>query len=146
MGAETGVRSLMTLSEKAHVDGFRRSTVHSGKASQDTLSSDARNSTKAKRGMPSIKKKDTMTTHRVHEHELLQRLERFCEATGLEFPKEGWPKDDHKAYFLLGLCATEDMKGLSIRERLERLDDWARQRRLLRPNETLFAKKLATAQ
>ena len=26
-----------------------------------------------------IKKKDTMTTHRVQEHELLQRLERLCE-------------------------------------------------------------------
>ena len=38
-----------------------------------------------------------MTTHRVHEHELLQRLERLCEAEGLEFPKEAWPKDDHKA-------------------------------------------------
>jgi hypothetical protein len=85
-------------------------------------------------------KEDTMTTHRVHEHELLQRLERFCEAAGLEFPKEAWPKDDHKAYFLLGVCATEDMKGLTLRERLERLDDWARQRNLLKPNETLFAK------
>jgi hypothetical protein len=61
---------------------------------------------------------DTMTTHRVHEHELLQRLERLCEAAGLEFPKEAWPKDDHKAYFLLGVCATEDMKGLSLCERL----------------------------
>ena len=85
--------------------------------------------------------KDTMTTHRVQEHELLQRLERLCEAAGLEFPKEAWPKDDHKAYFLLGVCATEDMKNLSLRERLERLDDWARQRNLLRPNETLFAQK-----
>ena len=82
-----------------------------------------------------------MTTHRVHEHELLQRLERVCEAAGLEFPKEAWPKDDHKAYFLLGVCATEDMKGLTLRERLERLDDWARQRNLLKPNETLFARK-----
>ena len=96
--------------------------------------------------MPSIKKKDTITTHRVHEHELLQRLERLCEAAGLEFPKEAWPKDDHKAYFLLGVCATEDMKDLSLRERLERLDDWARQRNLLRPNETLFAKKQVKAQ
>ena len=33
------------------------------------------------------------------------------------------------------------MKDLSLRERLERLVDWARQRNLLRPNETLFAKK-----
>jgi putative IMPACT (imprinted ancient) family translation regulator len=71
---------------------------------------------KAKREMPTIKKKDTKTTHRVHEHELLQRLERLCENAGLEFPKEAWPKDDHKAYFLLGVCATEDMKGLSLRE------------------------------
>ena len=93
-----------------------------------------------------IKKKDTMTTHRVQEHELLQRLERLCEAAGLEFPKETWPKDDHKAYFLLGVCAAEDMKGLTLRERLERLDDWARQRNLLRPNETLFAKKQVKAQ
>jgi len=31
---------------------------------------------------------------------------------GLEFPKEAWPKDAHKAYFLLGVCATEDMKDL----------------------------------
>jgi hypothetical protein len=96
--------------------------------------------------MPTIKKKDTKTTHRVHEHELLQRLERLCEAAGLEFPEEAWPKDDHKAYFLLGVCATEDMKGLSLRERLERLDDWARRRNLLRPNETLFAKKQVKAQ
>jgi hypothetical protein len=87
-----------------------------------------------------------MTTHRVHEHELLQRLERFCEAAGLEFPKEAWPKDDHKAYFLLGVCATEDMEGLTLRERLERLDDWARQRNLLKPNETLFAKMQVKAQ
>ena len=93
-----------------------------------------------------IKKKDTMTTHRVQEHELLQRLERLCETRGLEFPKEAWPQDDHKAYFLLGVCATEDMKGLTLRERLERLDDWARQRNLLRPNETLFAKKQVKAQ
>ena len=87
-----------------------------------------------------------MTTHRVQEHELLQRLERLCEAAGLEFPKETWPKDDHKAYFLLGVCVTEDMKGLSLRKRLERLDDWARERNLLRPNETLFAKKQVKAQ
>jgi hypothetical protein len=85
--------------------------------------------------------KDTVTTHRVHEHELLQRLERFCEAAGLEFPKNAWPKDDRKAYFLLGVCVAEDMKDLSLRERLERLDGWARQRNLLRPNETIFAKK-----
>jgi hypothetical protein len=92
--------------------------------------------------MPPINKKHNFkSTHRVHEHELLQRLERHCETTGLEFPKEAWPKDDHKAYFLLGVCATEDMKNLSLRERLERLDDWARQRNLLRPNETLFAQK-----
>jgi len=71
---------------------------------------------KAKREMPTCKKKDTITTHRVNEHELLQRLERLCETAGLEFPKEAWPKDDHKAYFLLGVCATEDMKGLSLRE------------------------------
>ena len=97
--------------------------------------------------MSSIHKKDTITiTHRVHERELLQRLERLCETAGLEFPKEAWPKDDHKAYFLLGVCATEDMKGLSLRERLERLDDWARQRNLLRPNETLFAKKRVKVQ
>jgi hypothetical protein len=96
--------------------------------------------------MPSIKKKDTTTTHRVHEHELLQRLERLCETTGLEFPKEAWPKDDHKAYFLLGVCVTEDMKDLSLRERLERLDDWARQRNLLRPHETLFSTKQVKAQ
>jgi hypothetical protein len=80
------------------------------------------------------------TTHRVNEHELLQRLECLCETAGVEFPKEAWPKDDRKAYFLLGVCATEDMKDLSLRERLERLDDWARQRSLLKPNETLFAK------
>jgi hypothetical protein len=92
--------------------------------------------------MPPITKKDTFkSTHRIHEHELLQRLERLCETAGLEFPKEAWPKDDRKAYFLLGVCATEDMKNLSLRERLERLDDWARQRNLLRPNETLFAQK-----
>ena len=90
-----------------------------------------------------INKTDVITrvTHRVNEHELLQRLERLCEAAGVEFPKEAWPKDDRKAYFLLGVCATEDMKGLSVRERLERLDDWARQRNLLKPNETLFARK-----
>jgi hypothetical protein len=92
--------------------------------------------------MPSVKKKDTIIhTHRVNESELLQRLERLCETAGLEFPKEAWPKDDHKAYFLLGVCATEDMKGLSLLERLARLDDWARQRNLLKPNETLFAKR-----
>jgi hypothetical protein len=87
----------------------------------------------------------TRITHRVIEHVLLQRLERLCEAAGVEFPKEAWPKDDRKAYFLLGVCATEDMKGLSLPERLERLDDWARQRNLLRPNETLFAKKQVKA-
>jgi hypothetical protein len=97
--------------------------------------------------MPPINKKDNFkSTHRVLEHELLQRLERLCETTGLEFPKAAWPKDDHKAYFLLGVCATEDMKDLSFRERLERLDDWARHRNLLRPNETLFAKKQVKAQ
>jgi hypothetical protein len=80
-------------------------------------------------------------THRVDERQLLQRLERFCEAAGAEFPKEAWPKDDRKAYFLLGVCATEDMAGLSLNERLQRLDDWARQNNLLRPNETLFAKR-----
>jgi hypothetical protein len=63
----------------------------------------------------------------------------------VEFPREAWPKDDHKAYFLLGVCATEDMKDLSFRERLERLDDWARERSLLKPNETLFAKKQVKA-
>jgi len=68
-------------------------------------------------------------------------LEHFCEDAGLEFPKEAWPKDDRKAYFLLGVCATEDVKDLGLRERLERLDDWARQRNLLMPNETLFAKR-----
>jgi hypothetical protein len=72
---------------------------------------------------------------------LLQRLELLCETAGWEFPKESWPKDDRKAYFLLGVCATEDVKLLSLSERLERLDDWARQRNLLRPIETLFAKK-----
>jgi hypothetical protein len=96
---------------------------------------------KAEPEMPA-KKKDTIThTHRVSERELLQRLERLCETAGLEFPEEAWPKDDHKAYFLLGVCATEDMKGLSLLERLERLDDWARQRNLLNPNETLFAQR-----
>jgi hypothetical protein len=80
-------------------------------------------------------------THRVQEHLLLQRLERLCETAGLKFPKEAWPKDDHKAYFLLGVCVTEDMKGLSLLERLERLDDWARQRNLLKPNETLFSQR-----
>ncbi|MGB2662420.1 MAG: hypothetical protein WAK48_00360 [Candidatus Acidiferrum sp.] len=88
----------------------------------------------------------TRTTHRVNEHELLKRLECLCQTVGMEFPKEAWPKDDHKAYFLLGVCATEDMKDLSLRERLERLDDWARQRNLLKPNETLFAKKQVKAQ
>ncbi len=82
-----------------------------------------------------------MPTHRVLEQELLKRLERFCERAGLEFPEEPWPKDDRKAYFLLGACATEDMKDLSFSERLERLDSWARQRNLLMPNETLFAKR-----
>jgi hypothetical protein len=97
---------------------------------------------KARPEMLPLNKKDTIRhTHRINEHELLQRLERLCETVGLEFPKEAWPKGDHKAYFLLGVCATEDMKDLSLRERLERLDDWARQRNLLRPNETLFAKK-----
>jgi hypothetical protein len=97
--------------------------------------------------MPQINKKDNFkSTHRVLEPELLQRLERLCETTGLEFPKGSWPKDDHKAYFLLGVCATEDMKDLSLRERLERLDDWARHRNLLRPNETLFAKRQVKAQ
>jgi len=88
----------------------------------------------------------TRTTHRVNEHELLQRLECLCQTVGVEFPKEAWPKDDRKAYFLLGLCATEDMKDLSLRERLERLDDWARQRILLKPNETLFAKRQVKSQ
>ena len=83
----------------------------------------------------------TRTTHRVNEHELLQRLERLCETAGFEFPKEAWPKDDHKAYFLLGVCATEDMKNLSLCQKLERLDDWARQRNLLKSNETLFARQ-----
>ena len=93
------------------------------------------------------KTKATITrTHRVHEQELLKRLERFCESAGLEFPAEAWPKDDRKAYFLLGVCVTEDMKDISLRERLERLDDWARQRSLLKPNETLFAKKQVKAQ
>jgi hypothetical protein len=81
------------------------------------------------------------TTHRVDEHELLSRLERFYESAGLEFPPEAWPRDDRKAYFLLGLCATEDMKDLSLRERLTQLDSWARQRDLLKPNETLFARR-----
>jgi hypothetical protein len=52
------------------------------------------------------------TTHRVQEHLLLQRV-----------------------------CVTEDMKGLSLLERLERLDDWARQRNLLKANETLFSQQ-----
>jgi hypothetical protein len=87
-----------------------------------------------------LEKKIT-TTHRVQEHELLKRLEHFCKRAGLEFPTDSWPKDDRKAYFLLGLCAAEDMKDLGFRERLARLDDWARQRDLLKPNETLFAKR-----
>jgi hypothetical protein len=81
------------------------------------------------------------TTHRVLERELLKRLERFCESAGLEFPREAWPKDDRKAYFLLGVCAATDMKNLTFYERLERLDSWARRRNLLMPNETLFAKR-----
>jgi hypothetical protein len=92
--------------------------------------------------MTSINKKGNITTtHRVQEHVLLRRLELLCETVGLEFPKDAWPKDDRKAYFLLGVCVTEDMKGLSLVERIERLDDWARQRNLLKPNETLFATK-----
>jgi hypothetical protein len=92
--------------------------------------------------MTSINKKENITTtHRVQEHVLLRRLELLCETVGLEFPKDAWPKDDRKAYFLLGVCVTEDMKGLSLVERIERLDDWARQRNLLKPNETLFATK-----
>jgi hypothetical protein len=87
------------------------------------------------------KRASVETTHRVDEHELLTRLERFCESAGLEFPPEAWPRDDRKAYFLLGLCATEDMKDLSLRERLTQLDSWARQRDLLKPNETLFARR-----
>ena len=80
-------------------------------------------------------------THRVLEQELLKRLERFCESSGLEFPQEAWPKDDRKAYFLLGVCATKDMKNLTFYEILERLDCWARRRNLLMSNETLFAKR-----
>ena len=91
--------------------------------------------------MTSINTKKATHTHRIQEHELLRRLELLCETAGLEFPKDAWPKDDHKAYFLLGVCVTEDMKDLSLPERLERLDDWARQRNLLKPNETLFAGK-----
>ena len=73
--------------------------------------------------MTSIRKKGKITTtHRIQEHELLGRLELLCETAGWEFPKEAWPKDDHKAYFLLGVCVTEDMKGLSLLERLEGLD------------------------
>ena len=73
--------------------------------------------------MTVLNMKITVTpTHRVLEQELLERLERFCESAGLEFPQEAWPKDDRKAYFLLGVCATEDMKDLSFSERLERLD------------------------
>jgi hypothetical protein len=90
--------------------------------------------------MALLEKKIT-TTHRVQEHELLKRLEHFCKRAGLEFPTDAWPKDDRKAYFLLGVCATDDMKDLGFRERLARLDDWARQRDLLKPNETLFAKR-----
>ena len=71
--------------------------------------------------MEFLEKKIT-TTHRVQEHELLKRLEHFCKRAGLEFPTDAWPKDDRKAYFLLGLCAIEDMKDLSFRERLARLD------------------------
>jgi hypothetical protein len=33
------------------------------------------------------------------------------------------------------------MKDLSLPERLERLDGWARQRNLLKPNETLFVEE-----
>ena len=61
--------------------------------------------------MEFLEKKIT-TTHRVQEHELLKRLEHFCKRAGLEFPTDAWPKDDRKAYFLLGLCAIEDMKTL----------------------------------
>ncbi len=78
------------------------------------------------------KKGPTTATHRIQEQELLRRLEFLCESAGLEFPTEAWPKDDHKAYFLLGVCATEDMKNLSLHEKLEWLDDWARQRNLLK--------------
>jgi hypothetical protein len=81
------------------------------------------------------------TTHRVLAQELLKRLERFCESAGLEFPEEAWPKDDRKAYLLLGVCATEDMNDLTFYERLEPLDSWACWRNLLMPNETLFAKR-----
>jgi hypothetical protein len=63
------------------------------------------------------------------------------QTAGLEFPTDAWPKDDRKAYFMLGVCATEDMKDLGFHERLARLDDWARQHDLLKPNETLFAKR-----
>jgi hypothetical protein len=59
--------------------------------------------------MEFLEKKIT-TTHRVQEHELLKRLEHFCKRAGLEFPTDAWPKDDRKAYLLLGVCATEDMK------------------------------------
>jgi hypothetical protein len=83
--------------------------------------------------MEVLEKKIT-ATHRVQEHALLKRLEHFCKRAGLEFPTDAWPKDDRKAYFLLGVCATEDMKDLGFRERLARLDDWARQRDLLKPN------------
>jgi hypothetical protein len=55
-------------------------------------------------------------THRVLEQELLKRLERFCESAGLEFPLEAWPKDERKAYFLPGVCATKDMKTLTFYE------------------------------
>jgi hypothetical protein len=92
-------------------------------------------------GATANKKGPVPKTHRVQEHELLQRLEFLCKTMGLEFPKEAWPKDDHKAYFLLGVCASEDMQNLSIREKLERLDQWARHRNLLKSNETLFARR-----
>jgi hypothetical protein len=97
--------------------------------------------TEASTKMTSINKRKTTYTHRVQEHELLRRLELLCETAGLEFPEDAWPKDDRKAYFLLGVCVTEDMKDLSLLERIERLDEWARQRNLLNPNETLFATK-----
>jgi hypothetical protein len=90
---------------------------------------------------PLIKKDTIPITHRVLECELLQRLESLCGAAGLEFPREAWPKDDRKAYLLLGLYAADDMKDIGLRARLERLEDWARRRSLLRPNETLFARK-----
>ncbi len=82
--------------------------------------------------------RQSQKTHSIQEYLLRQRLERLCEPAGLEFPKETWPKDGHKEYFLLGLCETEDMKDLTI---LERLEGWARQRNLLKPDETLFAEQ-----